>query len=67
MDWEELVGRMLQMKILELDQERDRLVMSNRKNTMQSSKTKHAVRGCCPSASLCAPLSLPPPLAGLSS
>jgi ribosomal protein S1 len=43
LDWEELVGKTLEMKILELDQERDRLVMSNRKNTMQSSKTKHAV------------------------
>ena len=43
------MGRTLQLKILELDEERDRLVMSNRKNTLTGRKMDHTV----PSQSSC--------------
>ena len=44
MDWEELVGQRMQLKILELDEEKDRLVLSNRKNTFSSRKLDYNVR-----------------------
>ena len=44
MDWEELVGQRMQLKILELDEEKDRLVLSNRKNTFSSRKIDYNVR-----------------------
>ncbi len=44
MDFEELVGRELQCKVLELEEETDRLVLSNRKSTISSAKLSYNVR-----------------------
>lgn len=47
-DWEELVGQRMQLKILELDEEKDRLVLSNRKNNFSSRKLDYNVRAPWP-------------------
>lgn len=43
-DFEDMVGRELLCKILEVDEETDRLVLSNRKNTISSAKLSYNVR-----------------------
>ena len=44
MDFEDLVGRELQCKVLEVDEETDRLVLSNRKSNISSAKLSYNVR-----------------------
>ena len=44
MDFEDLVGQELLCKILEVDEETDRLVLSNRKSTISSAKLSYNVR-----------------------
>lgn len=44
MDFEDLVSRELQCKVLEVDEEVDRLVLSNRKNNISSAKLSYNVR-----------------------
>ena len=43
-DFEDLVSRELQCKVLEVDEEVDRLVLSNRKNNISSAKLSYNVR-----------------------
>ena len=43
-DFEDLVGQELLCKILEVDEETDRLVLSNRKSTISSAKLSYNVR-----------------------
>lgn len=43
-NWEDYVGTTMSLKILEADEEKDRLVLSNRKNTFSSRKMNYNVR-----------------------
>lgn len=43
-DFEELIGTEMTCKVLEADEEKDRLVLSNRKNAFGTRKINHNVR-----------------------
>ncbi len=46
-DWQTLLGETLNLKILELDEEKDRLVLSNRKNAFNTRRQINVSAASC--------------------